>query len=409
MPGYGFGFSPALSHIGTNTNQNAWYGVERDITNASPDWTRIGGDMTLHASLPVQSSLKGVLLNADKTVNYYLKPDDWTKKADGSASDKTGAHGNVIIRKDRDTYWKFEREGNVQRAKCSIYPLVGFTKYPIWNIGAYEAKLVSTKLSSVAGVLPTTSRTETQFRTDARANGAGYNQQWNEPYTEIVWMFIVEYATNNFQKAVNATLTAQGYKQGGLGNGVTTAVSAEWNAYNGYNPFITCGASDSLANGSGEVSVVIANFGGAGINRTFTVPRYRGIENFFGHIWKWVDGVSFNHLAATREVWIFDDPALIADNTSANARLAGLLALADGYVKTLIFDSKGCILPATVGGGSTTYFCDYLYTPALGSGWRALISGGSASDGATAGPLYASTHIGASSAYASFGARLFAR
>jgi len=395
----------------TNLNQNAWYGVERDITNASPDWTRIAGtgQMSLHATLPVQSSLKGVLLKSDKTVNYYLKADDWTKKADGSASNLTGADGNVMVRKDADTYWKFETAGNIQRVKCSMYPLAGYSKIDKWNIGAYEAKLVSTKLSSVAGVLPTTSRTETQFRADARSNGAGYNQQWNEPYTEIVWMFIVEYATNNFQKAVNPALTAHGYKQGGLGNGVTTANGTEWSTFNGYNPFITCGASDALANGSGEVSVVIANFGGAGVNRTFTVPRYRGIENFFGHIWKWVDGVSFNHLAATREVWIFDDPALIADNTSANARLAGLLAPADGYVKTLIFDSKGCILPSSIGAGTTTYFCDYLYTPTLGSGWRALISGGAALYGANAGPLCALTFYGTSTTDAGIGARLFAR
>jgi hypothetical protein len=87
--------------------------------------------------------------------------------------------------------------------------------------------------------------------------------------------------------------------------------------------------------------------------------------------------------------------------------LAGLLAPADGYVKTLIFDSKGCILPATIGGGTTTYFCDYLYAPALGSGWRALLSGGSAFYGANAGPLSANAIYGASSA--NFGARLFAR
>jgi hypothetical protein len=395
---------------GTVLNQNAWYGIERDETIASADWTRIAGagQMSLHASLPVQSSLKGVLLNADKTVNYYLKADDWTKKADGTASVLTGADGNVMVRKDSDTYWKFETDGNIQRVKCSMYPLVGFSKIDKWNIGAYEAKLVSTKLSSVAGVLPTTSRSETQFRTDARANGAGYHQQWYEPYTEIVWMFIVEYATNNFQKAVNATLTAQGYKQGGLGNGVTTANGTEWSAYNGYNPFIPCGSSNSLANGSGEVATVIPNFGGAGANRTFTVPRYRGIENLFGHIWKWVDGVSFNHLAATREVWIFDDPALIVDNTSVNARLAGNLVLTDGWIKTILFGDSGDILPASIGESSTTGYCDYLYTPALGSGWKALFSGGN-DGGAGAGPLSATTYYGASSAYARIGARLFAR
>ena len=404
-----FGKTFGLVQKGTNLNQ--WYGIERDSTIASPDWTRIAGSastMSLHSSLPVQNSLKGVLLNADKTVNYYLKADDWSKKADGTASDKTGAHGNVMVRKDRDTYWKFETSGNIQRVKCSIYPLPGFTKYPIWNVGAYEAKLIATKLSSVAGVLPTTARSETTFRADARANGTGYNQMWNEPNTELAWMQIVEFATYNIQKAVDNTLTIEGYRKGCLGNGVTTAVSGEWSTFNGYNPFITCGSSDTLANGSGEVPVIIPNFGGAGVSRTFTVSRYRGIENPFGHIWKWVDGVSFNHLADRRECYIFDDPALIADNTSVNARYAGNLSLADGWVKTILFGAKGDILSLTVGGSSTTQFCDYFYAPALGSGWRALIFGGSADSGASAG-RYAFANYGASFTFTNVGARLFAR
>lgn len=395
---------------GTLANQ-AWYGIERDETIASADWTRIASSaaaMDLHRTLPIQSSIKGCLLNANKTVNYYLKSDDWSKKQDGTVSNRTGTDGNVMARRTKDCYWKYEKEGNAVRIKISEYPLVGFTKSEKCNYSAYEGVVVGGKLSSVAGVLPASYTSETNFRTYARANGAGYEQQVYHEYKELLWLWMIEYATNHFQKPVNPVLTAQGYRQGGLGNGVTTAISTEWSAFNAYKPFITCGSSDALANGSGEVPVVIANFGGAGINRTFNVPRYRGIENLFGHIWKWVDGISINHLATTREVWIFDDPALIADNTSVNARYVGLLAPASGYGKTMIFDSKGCLLPATVGGGTTTYMCDYFYTPAFGSGWRALISGGTADVGAFAGPLSAHTHHGAS--YTSnFGARLFAR
>lgn len=389
----------------------AWYGVERDLTIASPGWTRIASSqsaMSLHVTLPVQSSLKGCLLKADKTVNYYLKPDDWTMKADGTASILTGADGNVMVRKDRDTYWQFETVGNIQRVKCSIYPLVGFLKFDKWNVGAYEAKLVATKLSSIAGVLPTTSRSETQFRIDARANGAGYNQLWNEPNTEIAWMQIVEFASFNLQKPVDNTLTPEGYRKGGLGNGVTTAISAEWSAFNGYNPFVVCGSSDSLGNKSGEVPVIIPNFGGVGIGRTFTVPRYRGIENSFGHVWKWVDGVGFNHLADRRECYIFEDPSLIADNTSVGTRLAGNLSLTEGWVETVLFGAKGDIFPTSVGGSSTTQFCDYFYAPALGSGWRALIFGGSAYYGAYAG-RYVNANNGASYTSANVGARLSAR
>jgi hypothetical protein len=409
--GLKLGIGNTIGKFQLGANMSQWYGIERDLTIASSDWTRIASSvsaMNLHKTLPVQNSLKGIVMNVDKSVNYYLDPNDWTKKADGTISDRSGVAGNVMVRKDADTYWMFETVGNIQRAKCSMYPLAGFYKIDKWNVGAYEAKLVSTKLSSVSGVLPTSSRSETQFRIDARANGAGYNQLWNEPNTEIAWMQIVEFASFNLQKPVDNTLTVEGYKKGGLGNGVTTAISAEWSAFNGYNSFITTGLSDSLGNSSGEIPVTIPNFGGAGVSRTFTIPRYRGIENSFGHIWKWVDGVSFNHLADRRECYIFDDPALIADNTSVGARLAGNLSLAEGWVKTILFGTKGDIFPTSVGGSSTTQFCDYFYAPALGSGWRALIFGGSADSGASAGRC-AITNYGASIASTYIGARLSAR
>lgn len=393
---------------GTEVNQNRWYGIEIDTAIASPDLVRIAGSvskMSLHATLPVHSQMKGCLLNADKSVNYYLKSDDWTKKADGTASDLTGAHGNVMVEIPR-YYRKFETEGTKQRVKISQYALPDFIEVPKTYMSAYEGKLVTTKLSSISGQLPTTSRSKTQFRIDARANGSGYEQLWYAPYQDLIWLYAIEYATLNFQKPVDATLTADGYKKGGLGNGISTAISAEWSAFNGYNPFIQSGASNSLANGSGEVSVIMANFGGAGVNRTFTANRYRGIENIFGHIWKWIDAVAINHLADRREAYIFDNPAQIADGTSVNARLAGLLPNAEGWMKTALFPD---ILPAGVGGSSTTQYCDYFYAPALGSGWRALISGGSANYGGNAGAFAASTSLTASYTYTDFGGRLCAR
>jgi hypothetical protein len=302
-------------------------------------------------------------------------------------------------------YVKYETEGTKQRIKISPYPLSGFTEVPKTYYSAYEGTLVSSKLRSVSGQLPTTSRSETQFRTDARANGAGWQQQWYAPYRDLVWLFCIEYATLNFQKPVDATLTAQGYKKGGLGNGITTTTSTEWAAFNNRNPFIQAGASNSLANGSGEVSVVVPDFGGSGVNRTFMPNRYRGIENIFGHIWKWCDGVTINHLADRSEAYVFDNPAQIADNTSANARLAGLLPLTEGWMKTALFPD---ILPASV-DSSTTQYCDYFYRSVVGSGWRALLAGGYAGSGSSAGAFSAATHRSASDTYAFIGARLCRR
>ena len=53
------------------------YGIEYDVTVSSPDVTRIG-NMALHKSLPIQSRMRGCLLDDDGNVVEYLNPTDWT-------------------------------------------------------------------------------------------------------------------------------------------------------------------------------------------------------------------------------------------------------------------------------------------------------------------------------------------
>ncbi len=407
MIGYGYGFGFGVQ-VGSLLKQS-WYGIERDNTITSPDWTRIASspdDMILHATMPIQALFKPCTMNADKTVNYYLLPTDLSKKLDGSAADLTGADGNVMSYQSA-SYWKHtEKVGNVERMKFSVHRQTGdgWVEIEPQFYSIYEGLVVGGKLSSVSGVLPTTSTNLINFRIAARANGAGHEQQWIKPYTELVHLFKLQFATNHFQKPVNLTLTIDGYCQGGLGNGITTAASAEWSAFNAYNPFVAAGGCNSLAKHWGEALVIIPNFGGAGVNRTFTTNRFLFVENIFGHLWKWTDGVTINHLADRREAYVFDNPAQFVDNSSLNGRLAGLLPVeTGGYVKELNFPE---ILPKLVGGGSATQYCDYFYAPALNSGWRALFSGGSAADGVYAGAFSAYASGAASHAHTHVGARL---
>jgi hypothetical protein len=67
-------------------------------------------------------------------------------------------------------------------------------------------------------------------------------------------LFTIEYATLNSQAAVNTALDGSGFRQGGLGNGVTDVNSAKWLHLYGYYPLIANGASDSLASGTGEIT-----------------------------------------------------------------------------------------------------------------------------------------------------------
>lgn len=96
------------------------------------------------------SMIRGCVLNTDGTVNYYLNPSDWTEKADGNASDLTGADGNVMIEIPK-FYYRVTRAGTQTTWALSPSPLAGFTVHPAFvkdgvevdyrYYGAYDASL----------------------------------------------------------------------------------------------------------------------------------------------------------------------------------------------------------------------------------------------------------------------------
>lgn len=411
-----------------------YYGIEYDVTVSNPDsLTRIG-KMELHKSLPCQSGMRRCLLNDDGTVNYYLGDTDSTKRDTGSAANLTGADGMVMVEMP-DMYVRFEHDGNKRRTLFSIYALPGFAKWSKMYGSAYEASLNRTnnKLSSVVNVtadyrggvnnaswdgtyrsllgMPVTNINLTAFRTYARNRGTNWNCNTYEFQKRAYWMFVVEYATLNSQKAFNAELNSEGYHQGGLGDGVTILNYSKWGTFNSYNPFIPCGTTNSLGNKTGVVSFTMPTEYDA-TKPVVSVPSYRGIENPFGHIWKITDGVKFMIQSEADGgkslIYVCDNPANYSSSGVTGYELRGELPRSDGYVKTICHGEHGDILPTAVGAGSTSYFCDYFYTniPESGTAERACFFGGAASYGALAGFVYALSDPSASTATAYFGSRL---
>jgi hypothetical protein len=408
------------------------YGAEWDVRRSNPSVLRVGY-LPLHASLPVQSNMKGCLVADDGTVNYYLKADDWTKKADGNASDLSGADGQVMV--EVPEYWyRFSEEGYIQRMMISAVEIDGWNHIPKFYMSAYEAAVNRTapiKMWSIVNTAteyrggnntsawdgaansllgkPATYISRTNFRTYANNRGTKWTLATAEMHSALTWLFVVEYATRNSQEAVNAVLTAEGYHQGGLGAGVTTVVSTTWTTFNGQNPFVPCGSSNSLANGTGEVDYVATDFGGVGVDQTFKVPRYRGVENPFGHIWKWLDGINILHNNAgdggTSLLYQRTTKAFV-DGTLTNYTAAGNLPTSNGYVK--LMQDSGLIMSKTVGAGETTWWCDYFYTPqpVVSSAWYAPTVGGEAYDGASPGLGYVRSNSRASGSAVRIGSRL---
>ncbi|MFR7466632.1 MAG: hypothetical protein ACLUVG_20730 [Phocaeicola vulgatus] len=77
------------------------------------------------------------------------------------------------------------------------------------------------------------------------------------------------------------------------------------------------------------------------------------------------------------KVYVCDDLSKYNDSNYTGYTLRGLAARAEGYAKEMIFGEFGDLIASVVGGGSTTYWCDYFYTNigsnALGVSFSAVI------------------------------------
>lgn len=416
-----------------------YYGIEWDSNVASPACTRIGRT-ELHQNLPIQSRMRRCLLADDGTVTTYLNANDSSKTDTGAAANLTGVNGQVMVEIPAH-YRKFEIDGTVFRCLISEHALPGFHFVPLAYRSAYEATTDRTtgsiKLASVVNTTvafrggnnnaawddtyrtligrPATAISLTNFRNYARnrggagKNGKGWNCDVYEIQKNCYWLYTIEYANLNSQATYNAEPDANGYKQGGLGAGVTTLSSSSWNTFNNYYPFIPCGHTNSLGNKTGVVSFTMPSEYGSSL--TVEVPSYRGLENPFGHLWSWTDGCKCNIQTAEgggiSEFYVCNDPANYQDTDYNNYTKRGELPRSEGYVKVMMVGEFGENMPAQIGGSSTTYFSDYFYTNSVSNtGQRGVLFGSDANNGALAGLSYTHTHYAASNASASFGSRL---
>lgn len=412
-----------------------YYGIEWNATVSNPKPTRIG-KMELHKELPLQSLMRRCILKDNGTVNYYLHANDSTKRDNGAAANLTGADGQYMVELP-DMYVRFETDGDISRHLQSTEPLPGFRLWRKDYVSAVEATVQrsTTTLCSVVNKdadyrggnndasrdgtyktqlgMPATQISLTNFRAYARKRGS---TEWNcnlyQTHRKLWWLFAVEYANFNSQDAFNAELDENGYHQGGLSSGVTTLNSTKWNTFNNYYPFVPCGTTNSLGNHSGVVEFTMPDEYDPGVPTKVNVPSYRGVENPFGHIWKWTDGCKCLIQSETdgglSEFYVCDDPAAFTSSGVVNYDLRGNLPRKEGYVKKLILGEHGEIMPLEVGGGSTTYFCDYFYTniPSSGVSERGVLFGGAAYYGANAGFVFANSSNAAAATNASFGSRL---
>ena len=421
------------------------YGVEWDSTVADPTLTRIGNPL-LHKSLPVQSQYKGCVANGAK-VNYYLDPNDWSKKADGTPSVLDGTDGTVRVHIPK-FYGKSGVEGNKRWVRISTVKCDDtWVEIPEMLLDAYRSTVNQTGNKAVSVVNTTAqfrgggNRTanDTYLDTDAfrsdlgkprtnisRANmrtyaaNAGSEMLCYEYYKWIFyWAWVIEYATFNSQATYNAELTADGYHQGGLGPGITdwNNNANGWSGYNGTYPITPCGYCNDIGNFTGIKELVIpetvVDESTTVPTKTFKVPRWRGFDNPFGDIWTNLDGIILERTAANQpsSVYTTSNPSAFGDDNTAKGKMtvAGKEIASDGYTKDFDLGSKGEIIPSVVGGSATTYMCDYHWCNTASTSLRTLLVGGNANHGGYAGLGSFGSDNGVGNVYSAVGFRTLNR
>ena len=280
------------------------------------------------------------------------------------------------------------------------------------NSSTYDAYITTDKFRSVLGK-PRTGISRATMRAGARR--AGKEMLSYLQYKRVLyWLYFIEYANFNCQATFNSARTSEGYRQGGLGNGVTTVNGTYWNYYNGYNPLTPNGYTNEFGNGTNVKAMTIVmpttSGGDPASSTTQYVPRWHGIENPFGDIWNNVDGIIINSSSIVEngknysEVYATDDPTLYSDSDYKSMERVGIELNEGGYVKEWDLGNTAEIIPRLNGGNTTQYKCDYHWTNAS-TGLRTLFLGSSASNGGSAGLGYFYSFDGVGYAAASFGFR----
>ena len=419
-------WSPAWEDI-PDLEERYAYGVEWDTASSSPDGVRVG-NIQLHRELPIQSKMRRCLLDRDGGVKEYLDNElSWG-----------GSYLDYAVMTEIPEHWyKLYFNGTKFRMMLSEIPLPGYKHVDKFYISTYEARMYRTDnlLCSAAGAsklsdpnsinfrggdntaewddtyrsllgCPVTNLTRDQFRQAARKRGSGWEMYTYGAHKTLFWLFAVEYATLNSQKSFNVQKDANGFSQGGLGLGPTQMT--DWTNFNNANPLIPCGYTNEFGNSSGEKAYVVKN-SSDGTHATLMANRYRGIENPFGHIWKYTDGANIQVTTGDTGLsilWTTDDPSNFSDTSYTGYDKKGNICRTNSYAKKMLLGEDGDIVATEVGGSSSTYWCDYYATNTSANRMQVIQVGGNADSETSAGLAYVSAGDPPSGAYRRVGSRL---
>jgi len=341
------------------------YGIKIDTTNSNPETALAYTDNAIGFT-PAQGNngnfsygswqdkfpfnqIKPCLLK-NGVVQYYLNPNDYTKKIDGTNADITsGADGDVMIEFPK-IWWKFETIGTdlyVRYAnakvdsgyKCLAH-MRGTTEKAKCYISAYLGYSDGSKLRSLSGKITTAYKTIGAFRTIAQANGSGYDQM---AYFQLLMLQVL--GTVMFKSRDWQTALGRGYVDGNSAKVNTGATNAKGMFY-------------------GETT---------GKQQL----KFCGIEDFWGNIYYWIDGLFSD---ADRNILIGNESFNDIGSGYTNYGQGATTNIV-GYIDDIQGGTETGFIVKTANGSESTHYPDSAVLnvsrlPRFGGDWSAADKAG---------------------------------
>lgn len=330
-----------------------------------------------------------------------------------------GSDGQVMTQIPK-FYYKQILSGTTKYWYVSLYKLNGFELHPAFirdgkevpyrYMGSFEGSMYDASssrmtsqanipnqiyasgdmLCSIAGQWAKTSESRNNFRLMANQRGTNWRQMDYLLLSAIQLLYLIEYANFNSQSMIGAG-------RANLSGGGWTP-----NSYIGMTGF-------SVKNGNNTASVQVG-----GTNGFMTdYMSYRGIENFYGNVWKFIDGITWdstlNDATSPIPIYVSNNKTYYNNNNRNGMTLlcnaTNIGNTNEGYSSNI----ENCIgfIPSSVGAGSTTKITDYYWQYSTnGGGWRVPLFGSRSDNGGMAGVFALYSNDGWSTVWVTISARL---
>ena len=280
------------------------------------------------------------------------------------------ASGNEI-----DYFLTSAYEGSIYDASASAYLL---NDEQVMNTG-------EDKFSSIAGARPASGSSQNLTRPNIEAMAQNRGTNWHGDLIKQVsaeqMLMIIEMGMMNLQTAIAQGVVSLPWT---TGSDTTSSYAA------------ATGSTASIGNGTGRAEKTTTYEGG--VAKEYTVDGktsvcWRGKENFWGNIWKFVYGINIwgNGKMGGGQPYICSDFSFAESKNSGNYEPAGFTVTnANGYISAMGY-STACdwlFIASECLGNSSLPVGDYTYITVNLNGYRIARLGGRWADGGNAGGFY---------------------